>query len=89
MEEVRELASLREVRLLKPPVHPRPREAVLEGATLVGMVYIGLDKDRADGLAPMLGLTQLSNYLTLEGSFAAASTARIARKDAFCSIKVF
>ena len=35
---------------------------------------------------PMLGLTQLSNYLTLKGSFSAVSTATIAREDAFCNI---
>ena len=35
---------------------------------------------------PMLALTQLSNYLTLEGSFSSVSTATIARKDACCSI---
>ena len=34
----------------------------------------------------ILNLTQLSNYLTLEGSFSAVATARIARKDTFCSI---
>ena len=35
---------------------------------------------------PMMSLTQLSNCLTLEGSFSSVSTATIARKDAFCSI---
>ena len=35
---------------------------------------------------PMMGLTQLSNCLTLEGSFSSVSTATIARKGAFCSI---
>ena len=34
----------------------------------------------------MMSLTQLSNCLTLEGSFSSVSTATIARKDAFCSI---
>ena len=36
--------------------------------------------------APVWHPTQVSNHLTLEGSFSAASTATIARKDAFCSI---
>ena len=35
---------------------------------------------------PMMSLTQLSNCLTLGGSFSSVSTATIARKGAFCSI---
>ena len=34
----------------------------------------------------MKSLTQLSNCLTLEGSFSSVSTATTARKDAFCCI---
>ena len=34
----------------------------------------------------MLHLTQLSNYLALEGSLSAVSTATIASKDAFCRV---
>ena len=34
----------------------------------------------------MLGLTQLSNYLTLKGSFSAVSKPNFARKYAFCSM---
>jgi len=37
-------------------------------------------------LLPMMSLTQLSNCLTLEGSFSSVSTATIAREGAFCSI---
>ena len=36
--------------------------------------------------SPMMSLTQLSNCLTLGGSFSSVSTATIARKGAFCSI---
>ena len=38
------------------------------------------------GKLAMKSLTQLSNCLTLEGSFSSVSTATIARKGAFCSI---
>ena len=38
------------------------------------------------GDKPMMSLTQLSNCLTLRGSFSSGSTATIARKGAFCSI---
>ena len=37
----------------------------------------------------MLHLSQLSNYLILEGSFSAVSTATMARNAAFCNIKFF
>ena len=42
----------------------------------------GRPERRMGGLIPMLGLTQLSNYLTLKGSFSAVSKPNFASKYA-------
>ena len=74
---------------------PHGRVVVAANEVAVPLEQVVLEWSAGDAGAaagdalPMLGLTQLSNCLTLEGSFSSLSTATIARKDAFCSIKNF
>ena len=60
-------------------------------AALVELVHLDelvqLLLERGEG--PMMSLTQLSNCLTLEGSFSSVWTATIARVGAFCRINIF
>ena len=62
-----------------------------EAAAALEEVREEREKLREQGplVQPMMCLTELTNWLTLEGSFSSVWTATIARVDACCSIQSF